>query len=100
MGYDARTTAFASLSAPMRLALIDLVSRRGMYRTAEGYLGAMVHLPATMYALESRNLIDLFPSRGRPNRAQPTKTGERVIRTEFSGDAPQLVDCDAVGRRR
>lgn len=100
MGYDARTVAFAALSTPMRLALIDLVSRGGMYRSAGGFLGALAHLHPTMLALEARGLVKILPTFGRARRVEPTKAGERMIMAEFRGDRPAIVDCDERGLRR
>jgi hypothetical protein len=100
MGHNARTVAFAALSNPMRLALIDLVSRGGLYRIRVGYDGSLTHSHATMVALAKRGLCTLKPRAGCMGAAETSKAGIKVIIDEFRGDHPALVDCDALGRRK
>lgn len=99
MGYDARTVAFAALSYPMRLALIDLVDRNGIYRNYAGYDGSISHKPATIEALKRRGLCNVRTSIGEMGAADPTKAGRQIIIDEFN-DKPALVDCDQYGRRK
>jgi hypothetical protein len=102
MAYEAgRTTAFAVLSTPMRLALIDLVYRGGMERINAGYDGTRVHATATVGSLEKRGLcrVRKLGCMG-VAVADPTPAGAKVITDEFRGRKPSLGDCDSLGRLR
>lgn len=98
MGYDARTPAFAALSAPQRLALIDMVNRGGMYRINAGYDGSRVHARGVIVALEKRGLCHIKRLAGCMGGVDPTPAGVILILKEFDGAKPSLADCDSLGR--
>jgi hypothetical protein len=96
MAYEAgRTTAFAVLSTPMRLTLIDIVYRGGLLCINGSYDGTRVHARATIIALEKRGLCSIKPKAG---AADPTQSGIKIILDEFRGAKPSLADCDSLGR--
>ncbi len=78
---------YADLTRAQQLALIDIVSRGGLFRIAAGYDGSIVHSHGTMLALARRGLCKIHRSIGDMGAADPTRLGRKIIIDEFGGVA-------------
>ncbi|MFH0299802.1 hypothetical protein AAFX91_21725 [Bradyrhizobium sp. 31Argb] len=83
---------YADLTRAQQLALIDIVSRGGLFRIAAGYDGSIVHSHGTMLALARRGLCRIHRSIGDMGAANPSRLGRKIIIDEFGGTAA-LVDA-------
>ncbi len=78
------------LSQAQQFALIDVVSRGGLYRMAS-YDGAMTHMHQTMVALHRRGLVRLKPGSGPHGAVERTKAGTALVVAKY-GPAVALLD--------
>lgn len=74
---------FTDLSQPQQFAMIDVVSRGGLYRMPCGYDGSMTHTHQTMLALHRRGLVFFRPRSGPMGAVERTKAGLALVVDRF-----------------
>lgn len=103
---EGKQVIFDGLSNLQQKALIDIVARGGLYRSAHGYEGSLhePHRHSTMVALAKRGLCIIKSKAGDMGAVEPTVAGRCTIASKFGDDsygaAVAMVDSSKRRKKR